>query len=161
MESAGKARSNADTRTADAMAERIREKRDNNLYRRERDGVEDKDRQDRRSAQRDVEEEADGSRSVAGKRSRDAEEATTAEENGGEGDRVSGGDPYRQSRGEERETRLPDNGVRQIGRSNRRTEGAAEISARRKKQTKRLETPQEGNGRRDRRQKGEGSSDCS
>lgn len=74
MASASEARSGAGRRTADAVAERIREKRDNNLYRRELDGLGDKGRQDRRSAQRDVEEEADGSRSVAGKRSRDAED---------------------------------------------------------------------------------------
>lgn len=96
MASAGEARSGAGTRSADAPAERIREKRDNNLYRRELVGVEDKDQQDRRSAQRDVEEEeANGSWVLAGKRRWDVAEVAVedvrAEENAGERNRVEEG----------------------------------------------------------------------
>ncbi|XP_032662891.1 uncharacterized protein LOC116840380 [Odontomachus brunneus] len=147
--SAGEARSGAGRRTADAVAERIREKRDNNLYRRELDGLGDKGQQDRRSAQRDVEEEADGSRSVAGKRSRDVEDTADAgvKENGTKWDRR--GDPYRQRRAEERGTRLLDNGVRRIGRFDRVVKkNVAKISTR--EPAKRREMPRDGNGRRDR-----------
>lgn len=157
MASAGEARSGAGTRSAGAPAERISEKRDNNLYRRELVGVEDKDQQDRRLAQRDVEEEeADGS--LAEKRRRDevAVEDARAEENAGKRDRVGRrGDPYRQRLAEERETRLSDNGrVRRRGRLDRgEEESVAEISAR--KPAKRREMPQDGNGRRDRHEKKE------
>lgn len=145
--SAGGARNGAGTRTAKALAERIREERDNNLYRRELDGAEDKDRQDRRSLQRDVEEEADdGSRSsVAARRSRDAEDTEDAEKNGAF-ERLRGGGPYRQRGAKERGARLADNGVRQIGRFDRaEEENAAKISAR-KNSAKRHETPWDGNG---------------
>lgn len=65
--SAGGARSGGGAKNTDTLAERIREERDNNPYRRK---LEDKDRQDRRSAQRDVQEEANGSRIAAGKSGR-------------------------------------------------------------------------------------------
>lgn len=107
--SAGGARSGggAGARNTDAAAplKRIREKRDNNPYRRKHDKAEDKDRRDRRSAQRDVQERASGSRIASGKRDGDTRSAEkTADERGNPNGRSS----YR--RGEEHGTRSSDNG---------------------------------------------------
>lgn len=109
-------------RTIDATAERIREERDDNSYRRKLGGTSDdkESRRDRRPVQRDAEEEAGGSRATAGKswRAGGAEEGTTTKGTGVR-DRESGS-PYRRRRAEERrETRLPDSGARKIGRSDR------------------------------------------
>lgn len=156
--SAGGARSDGGARSADTAAERIRAVRDNNLYRGERAGPVDKDRQDRRSVQRDVEEEeekekARGSRPAAdgkriGRSEGDTEDAT-AEENGG-GEQRRGGSPYRRPRARERETRWPDNGMRKIGRLDPAEEEAVlEIP---RKPAKRPGLEREGNDRRDRRE---------
>ena len=59
--SAGGARSDDGTRNTDKVAERIREKRDNNPHQPEVGEVEDKNQQDRYSAQRDVQEETNRS----------------------------------------------------------------------------------------------------
>lgn len=145
-------------RTTDAAAERIREKRDDNSYRRKLDGIDDKDyQQDRRPVQRDMEKEANGSRAAAGKKWRangTMEDATTKGKDGEQRDRESRS-PYRHRRAEKRrETRLPDSGVRKIGRLDRDEERreAVEIS---KNLAKRLKVERDGNGRIDRRENGE------
>lgn len=153
--SAGGARSDDGTRNTDTLAERIREKRDNNPHQRELGEVEDKNRQDRRSAQRDVQEEANRSQIAAEKRrgSRDTED-TMAVKKKEEVNEKSGGErrnpsknPYQQRRGEERETRLPDNSAEKIDRLDRVEEKSVttEIS---RKPAKKLE--QDEHGRRDR-----------
>lgn len=147
--SAGGARSDGGARNTGILAERIREERDNNPYRRERGEVEDKDRQDRhRSTRRDVEEEANRSWIVAGKRSRggDAMEDAMAEEKAGERGNPARV-PYQYPRGRERETRSTDKNAG-IGRSDRVEEKSAPIEL--SKPAKRLELERDGNGRRDR-----------
>jgi len=79
--SAGEARSDGGTRNTDTLAERIREKRDNNPHQRELGEVKDKNQQDRRSVQRDVQEEMNRSQIAAEKKrgGRDTEDAMTEE----------------------------------------------------------------------------------
>ncbi|XP_029162031.1 nuclear speckle splicing regulatory protein 1-like [Nylanderia fulva] len=104
---ASEARSAEDhIRNTGAETEKIREERDNNPYQRKLDEVEDKDRQDRRSTQRDVQEETNRSWIVAGKTRKDEDTAEESSENSGE-------NPYQHRR----ETRLLDNG--KIGRLDR------------------------------------------
>ncbi|XP_011882456.1 PREDICTED: glutamic acid-rich protein-like [Vollenhovia emeryi] len=123
--SAGGARSDDVTRNTDTVAERIREKRDNNPHQRELGEVEDKNQQDRRTAQRDVQEETNRSQIAAEKRrgGRDTEDAMAVEEEEKKeksGERGNPGkNPYQQRRGEERETRLSDNSAEKIDRSDR------------------------------------------
>lgn len=154
--SAGGARSDDGTRNTDTVAERIREKRDNNPHQRELGEVEDRSRQDRRSAQRDVQEEANRSQIAAEKRrgGRDMEDAMAVrkeeenEKSGGER-RNPGKNPYQQRHGEERETLLPDNSAEKIDRLDRVEEKSVttEIS---RKPAKKLERDE--HGRRDRRE---------
>ncbi|KYM97300.1 hypothetical protein ALC62_12033 [Cyphomyrmex costatus] len=118
--SAGGARSDGGTRNTDKVVERIREKRDNNPHQHEVGEVEDKNQQDRRSAQRDVQEETN--RSSIGRKVH----------------RNPGKNPYQQRRGEERETRLPDNGAGKIDRLDRVEEKSVTIKISRKP-AKRLE----------------------
>lgn len=124
--SAGGARSDDGTRNTDTMAERIREKRDNNPHQRELCEVEDKNRQDRRSAQRDVQEETNRSQIAAEKRRGGSDTKNTIvakkeeerkDKNGERGN--PGKNPYQQRRGEERETQLSDNSTEKIDRLDR------------------------------------------
>lgn len=124
--SAGGARSDDGTRNTDTVAERIREKRDNNPHQRELCEVEDKNRQDRRSAQRDVQEETNRSQIAAEKRrgGSDTKNTIVAKEkeerkdkNGERGN--PGKNPYQQRRGEECETQLSDNSAEKIDRLDR------------------------------------------
>ncbi|XP_077258083.1 uncharacterized protein LOC143895115 [Temnothorax americanus] len=156
--SAGGARSDDGTRNTDTLAERIREKRDNNPHQRELGEVEDKNQQDRGSAQRDVQEETNRSQIAAEKRrgDRDTEDAMAMEEDGRKeksGERGNPGEnPYQQCRGEEREKRLSDNGAEKIDRLDRVEEKnvATEIPG---KLAKSLEHELEDErGRRDRRE---------
>lgn len=123
--STGRARSDDGTRNTDTVAERIREKRDNNPHQRELGEVEDKNQQDRRPAQRDVQEETNRSHIAAKKRreGRDMEDAMTKKEEEKReksGERENPGkNPYQQCRGEERETRLSDNSIEKIDRLDR------------------------------------------
>lgn len=137
--SAGGTRSENRTKNTDAETQRIREKRDNNPYQHRLGEVEDKDRQDRRSAQRDVQEEANRSWIAVGKTRKDrgTENGNTVEESS----RNPGKNPYQQ----ERETRLLDNRTKKIGRLDRVEEKSASIET--SKSTKRSEVKQDGNDR--------------
>lgn len=124
--SAGGARSDDGTRNTDTVAERIREKRDNNPHQRELGEVEDKNQQDRRSAQRDVQEETNRSQIATEKRRGGSdtkntivtkEEEERKDKNGERGN--PGKNPYQQRRGEERETQLSDNSAEKIDRLDR------------------------------------------
>lgn len=139
--SAGGTRS--EDRTRNTETERIREKRDNNPYQHRLGEVEDKDRQDRRSAQRDVQEEANRSWIAAGKTRKDGdtENGNTVEESSGN----PGKNPYQHRRWEERETRLLDNGTKKIGRLDRVEEKSTSIET--SKPTKRSEVKQDRNDR--------------
>ncbi|XP_025988482.2 vicilin-like seed storage protein At2g18540 [Solenopsis invicta] len=160
--SAGGARSDDGTRNTDTMAERIREKRDNNPHQRELGEVEDKNRQDRRSAQRDVQEETNRSQIAAEKRGggRDTEDAMATaaveeeEVKSVGGHRNPSKNPYQQRRGEERERRLPDSSAEKIDRLDRveETSSTMEISG---KPAKRLERDER--SRRDQREDVEGN----
>ncbi|XP_028050908.1 DEAD-box ATP-dependent RNA helicase 42 [Monomorium pharaonis] len=163
--SAGGARSDDGTRNTDTVAERIREKRDNNPHQRELEGeVEDKNRQDRRSAQRDVQEETNRSQIAAEKRraGRDTGDAMAAavaaveeKKEGekkveGDGERRNPGEnPYQQCRGKERETRLSDSNAEKIDRLDRVEERSVRMETSRKP-AKRLERDE--HGRRDQRE---------
>ncbi|XP_067205215.1 uncharacterized protein [Linepithema humile] len=141
--SAGGARSDGGAKNTDTLAERIRERRDNNPYRRELGEIGDKDRQDRRSAQRDVQEEgASGSRIAAGKSDGDTGDVKTKENGAVRGDPR----PYQRGRREERGTRLSDNGAEKIGRSDRAEQKSAstEIS---RNPAKRLAVQRDGDRR--------------
>lgn len=124
--SAGGARSDDGTRNTDTVAERIHEERDNNPHQRELGEVEDKNRQDRRSAQRDVQEETNRSQ-IATEKRRDGSDTKSTTAAGKEeetmdksGERGNPGkNPYQQYREEERGTQLSDNSAKKIKRSNR------------------------------------------
>lgn len=141
--SAGGTRSEDRTRNTGMETERIREKRDNNPYQHRLGEVEDKDRQDRRSAQRDVQEEANRSWIAVGKTRKDGdtENGNTVEESSGN----PGKNPYQHRRWEERETRLLDNRTKKIDRLDRVEEKSASIET--SKPTKRSEVKQDGNDR--------------
>ncbi|EFN69741.1 hypothetical protein EAG_12987 [Camponotus floridanus] len=141
--SAGGTRSEDRTRNTGMETERIREKRDNNPYQHRLGEVEDKDRQDRRSAQRDVQEEANRSWIAVGKTRKDGdtENGNTVEESSGN----PGKNPYQQRRWEERETRLLDNRTKKIDRLDRVEEKSTSIET--SKPTKRSEVKQDGNDR--------------
>lgn len=141
--SAGGIRSEDRTRNTGMETERIREKRDNNPYQHRLGEVEDKDRQDRRSAQRDVQEEANRSWIAVGKTRKDGdtENGNTVEESSGN----PGKNPYQQRRWEERETRLLDNRTKKIDRLDRVEEKSASIET--SKPSKRSEVKQDGSDR--------------
>ncbi|KMQ92050.1 leucine-rich repeat-containing protein, partial [Lasius niger] len=145
--SASGARSVDRIRNADVETGRIREKRDNNPYQRGLGEVEDKDRRDRRSTQRDVQEETNRSWIAAGKtrKDEDTENGDTVEESSGN----PGKNPYQHRRVEERETRLLDNAAQKIGRLDRVEEKSVSIETSRKP-AKRPEVKRDGNGRRNR-----------
>lgn len=136
-------RSEDHTRNTGMETKRIREKRDNNPYQHRLGEVEDKDRQDRRSAQRDVQEEANRSWIAVEKTRKDGdtENGNTVEESSGN----PGKNPYQQRRWEERETRLLDNRTKKIDRLDRVEEKSASIET--SKPTKRSEVKQDGNDR--------------
>ncbi|KAL6263690.1 hypothetical protein P5V15_003778 [Pogonomyrmex californicus] len=158
--SAGEARRDDGTRNTDTVAERIREIRDNNPHQRELGEVADKSQQDRRSAQRDAQEEANRSRIAVekGRGDRDRENVMAAEEEGEKEKKESGErrnpgkNPYQQRYGEERETRLRrDNSGKKIGRLDRIEEKNVTVE---RKPAKRFERE---SGRRDRRENEESS----
>jgi len=161
--SAGRARSDGGTRNTDTLAERIREKRDNNPHQRELGEVKDKNQQDRRLAQRDVQEETNRSQIAAEKKrgGRDTEDAMTEEEEeeeekekSGDERRNPGKNSYQQRSREECETRLPDNSAEKIDRLDRVKEKSVTMEISRKP-AKRLE--QDEHGRRDRHENEENS----
>lgn len=137
----GGARSEDHTKNTDTETGRIRERRENNPYQHRLGEVEDKDRQDRRLTQRDMQEEANRSWIAAGKTRKDGstKNGNTVEESSGNPDK----NPYH--RREERETRLLDNGTKKIGRLDR-IEGKS-ISIETSRPTKRPEVKQDGNDR--------------
>ncbi|XP_072767279.1 uncharacterized protein [Anoplolepis gracilipes] len=141
--SAGEARSENRTRNTDTETGRIREKRDNNPYQHKLGEIEDKDRQDCNSTQRDVQEKTDRSWIVAGKTRKDGdmENRSTVEESS----ENPGKNPYQHRRGKEHETRLLDNGTKKIGRLDRVEEKSTSIET--SKPTKRPEIKQGGNRR--------------
>ncbi|XP_025074464.1 uncharacterized protein LOC105428942 [Pogonomyrmex barbatus] len=158
--SAGEARRDDGTRNTDTMAERIRERRDNNPHQRELGEVAGKSRQDRRSAQRDAQEEANRSQIAVEKRrgDRDRENVMAAEEEEEKEKKESGErrnpgkNPYQQRYGEERETRLQgDNSGKKTGRLDRIEEKNVTVE---RKPAKRFERE---SGRRDRRENEESS----
>lgn len=155
--SAGGARSDDGTRNTDLAAERIREKRDNNPHQRELGEVEDKNQQDHRSAQRDVQEETNRSQIAAeerrgGRDTEDAEEEKEKEKKSGKyGNPCK--NPYQQYHGKEHETRLSDNSLEKIGRLDRAKEKNVTMKIS-KKLAKRLERE---HCRRDRRENEENS----
>ncbi|XP_070172060.1 uncharacterized protein [Polyergus mexicanus] len=138
---AGEARSEDHTKNTDIETGRIRGRRENNPYQRRLGEVEDKDRQDRRFTQRDMQEEANRSWIAAGETRKDGDtkNGNTIEESSGNPDK----NPYH--RREERETRLLDNGMKKIGRLDRVEEKSISIETSRA--TKRPEVKQDGNDR--------------
>ncbi|KAL6434296.1 hypothetical protein ACFW04_006020 [Cataglyphis niger] len=135
------ARSEDYTKNIDTETARIREKRDNNPNQHRLGEVEDKDRQDRRLTQRDMQEEANRPRIAAGKTRKDGgtKNGNTVEESNGNPDK----NPYH--RREERETRLLDNKTKKIGRLDRVEEKSISIETSRP--TKRSEVKPDGNER--------------